>query len=81
MTQSTERYLARVVVKTVKANFPPGSGYLIAVEEQQGRAEQQLHFQSLVKDLQEQSKLPIDKWPGTQWEYDFFEHRLTKPLK
>jgi hypothetical protein len=81
MTQSTERYLAQVVVKSVKANFPPGSGYLIQVEGKDGRSETQLHFQGLVKELQDQAKTPVAAWPGTSWEYDFFEHRLIRPSK
>jgi hypothetical protein len=73
-----QRYVAQVTVKSVKPNFPPGSGYLIEVAEKDGRAETQLHFMPLVKELQDKSKAAVDQWPGTSWEYDFFEHRLLK---
>lgn len=83
MTQShTARdYKAKVTVKSANPNFPPGSGTLVEVDDNNGRVEVHLHFKPLVLELQEMSGLPAEQWPGTEWEYDFFEHRLVTLLK
>lgn len=76
-----QRYRAVVVVKGVKPNFPPGTGSLVEVATKDGRGELKLHYKPLVQELQQQSGLPQEKWPGTEWEYDFFDHRLIKLVK
>jgi hypothetical protein len=79
--QPKRDYRAVVTVKGVNPNFPPGSGSLVEVDDGKGKGETRLHFKPLMQELQEQSGLPAEQWTGTEWEYDFFEHRLIKLLK
>lgn len=47
-----ERYKSVVVVKSVRPNFPPGSGSLIEVATSDGqRVEQKLHYKPLIQEL------------------------------
>ena len=77
-----ERYVMPVLVKEVFDAFPPGSGMVIQVETPDGKKEERnRHFKPLMDELQKTSGLTVDKWVGTQWEYDFFDHHLVKMLK
>ena len=79
--QKRARYVSAVVVDEVLPSFPAGTGRVIVVTAPDGRTERQRHFKSLVEELQAQSGLLAEHWPGTEWEYDFFNHRLVKFLK
>lgn len=76
-----ERYLATVTIKGVRPNFPPGSGSLVDITTSDGKEETKLHYRPLIEELAQQSGIKAEDWPGTQWEYDFFNHRLLKLVK
>jgi hypothetical protein len=76
------RYLATVTVKSVRPNFPLASGALIEVSATDGREELRLHYRDDIDQLQKQAGgLKWEDWVGTQWEYDFFNHKILKFVK